>query len=90
MTDHKSIAHETAKATNGGGSSQAAVTNDRMHHAEKAREYRSKAAACAEIVRTTTSLKRGAEARKKQRSYMDLAENEDWLADNSEKLVRAN
>jgi hypothetical protein len=88
MSDHEPIARATAQAAKGGGVSQAMPS--RVHHAEKAREYRSKAACYAEVVRTTTSLKQGAEARRKQRSYMDLAENEDWLADNSENLVRAN
>lgn len=86
MTDDEPVARTTAKPD--GNISQATIADDRMRHAENAREYRSKAAACAEIVRTTTSLKRGAEAREKQRSYMELAQNEDWLADNSDKLVR--
>jgi len=60
---------------------------ERQHHLEKAEEYRSQAASCAETVNTTKSLKEGAEARRKQQSYRHLAENEAWLADNSAKLV---
>ena len=60
---------------------------DQTSHTENAREYRSKAAACAETARTTRSLKQRSEARKSEKAYMKLAENEDWLAKNSEKLM---
>ncbi len=60
---------------------------EKTNHTESAQEYRSKAAACAETVRTTRSLKQGSDARKSEKAYMELAENEDWLAKNSEKLI---
>jgi hypothetical protein len=60
---------------------------DQTSHTENAREYRSKAEACAETVRTTRSLKQGSEARKREQAYVKLAENEDWLTKNSDKLI---
>jgi hypothetical protein len=33
-------------------------------------------------------LKQGSEARKSQKAYTTLAENEDWLAKNDDKLVQ--
>lgn len=63
------------------------MRKDQVNHAENAREYRSKAGACAETVRTTRSLREGSEARKSQKAYNTLAENEDWLAKNAEKLA---
>jgi hypothetical protein len=56
-------------------------------HQSNAREYREKAAAFGEIVQTSKSLKEGSRARQQQRSYTTLAENEEWLASNLDKLV---
>ena len=38
-------------------------------------------------VRTVRSLKQGSDARKKQKAYDALADNEDWLAKNGDKLA---
>ena len=66
---------------------RAIMGKDHTSHTENAQEYRSKAAACAETARTARSLKQGGEARKREQAYVQLAENEDWLAKNSDKLV---
>ena len=63
------------------------MSKDRTRHTESAQQFRQKAAACAETVRTTPSLQQGSEARRSERAYVMLAENADWLAKNSEKLV---
>jgi hypothetical protein len=61
------------------------MSQDRNDHIGNAREYRSKAADCA--VHTTPSLSQGNEARRSEKAYAALADNEGWLAKNSEKLV---
>jgi len=38
-------------------------------------------------VRTVRSLKQGSEARKSQKAYAALADNENWLAANADKLA---
>lgn len=64
------------------------MTNDtKKAHAENAEAYRTKAAELAETVRTVRSLKLGGEARKSQKAYTALADNENWLAANADKLV---
>jgi hypothetical protein len=63
------------------------MTGDEKTHAENARGYREKAAELGETVRTTRSLKQGSEARKSQKAYTTLAENEDWLAKNADKVT---
>ena len=63
------------------------MTGDEKTHAEKAQAYREKAADLAETVRTTRSLKQGSEARKSQKAYAALADNEDWLAHNADKVA---
>ena len=62
------------------------MTHDEKTHADNAKGYREKAAELAETVRTTRSLKQGSEARKSQKAYTTLAENEDWLAKNADKV----
>lgn len=58
-------------------------------HTENARAYRAKAAALAETVRTTRSLRQGSDARKSQKAYAALADNEEWLARNADKVASA-
>ena len=63
------------------------MSNDQTYHAANAVQYRAKAAELASTVRTTRSLKQGSEARKSQQAYAMLADNEEWLAKNSDKVV---
>ncbi|MGB9369415.1 MAG: hypothetical protein WCE79_25745 [Xanthobacteraceae bacterium] len=63
------------------------MTEDEKTHADNAKAYREKAAELAETVRTTRSLKEGSEARKSQKAYATLADNEDWLAKNADKVT---
>ena len=63
------------------------MADDKKTHTENAETYRAKAAELAETVRTTRSLKQGSEARKSQKAYTELAENEDWLTKNADKLA---
>ncbi len=60
------------------------MTDDKKTHTESAEAYRAEAG---EKVRTVRSLKQGSEARKSQKAYSELADNEDWLAKNADKLV---
>jgi len=63
------------------------MNSDQENHVESARQFRAKAAEFAGLVRTTRSLRQGSEARRRQKAYTALAENEEWLAGNSDKLV---
>ena len=63
------------------------MTSTQRDHSESAKGYRAKAEECAERVRTTRSLKQGSEARKSQKAYLTLAENEEWLAGHADKLA---
>jgi hypothetical protein len=54
---------------------------------KSAEAYRAKAAELADKIRTVRSLKQGSEARKSQKAYAALADNEDWLAKNADKLA---
>lgn len=63
------------------------MTDDEKAHTENAEAYRAKATELAKTVRTTRSLRQGSEARKSQKAYNELADNEDWLAKNADKLV---
>lgn len=63
------------------------ISDDEKTHTENAEAYREKAAELAETVRTTRSLKQGSEARKSRKAYTALADNEDWLAKNGDKLA---
>jgi hypothetical protein len=51
------------------------MTDDEKTHAENAEAYRAKATELAETVR------------KSQKAYTALADNEDWLAKNTDKLA---
>ena len=63
------------------------MTVDEKTHTANAEVYRAKAAELAETVRTVRSLKQGSGARKSQKAYTALADNEDWLAKNTDKLA---
>ena len=63
------------------------MIDDEKTHTKNAEGYRAKAAELAETVRTTRSLKQGSEARKSQKAYTTLADNEDWLAKNADKVT---
>lgn len=63
------------------------MTGNESEHAKNARTYRAKAAELAEAVRTTRSLREGSDARRSQQAYAALADNEEWLAKNADKIV---
>jgi hypothetical protein len=63
------------------------MTDDEKTHTENARVYRAKATEQAENVRTVRSLKLSSEARKSQKAYAALSDNEEWLAQNADKLA---
>ena len=63
------------------------MSSDEKTHVENAKAYRAKAADMAETIRTTRSLEQGSEARRSQRAYATLADNEDWLAQNADKVA---
>lgn len=63
------------------------MSKDQANHTANAATYRAKAADCASTVAATRSLKQGSDARKSQQAYTALAANEEWLAENSDKLV---
>jgi hypothetical protein len=62
------------------------MSNDRADHAANAAGYRARAADCEAAVRAGTP-EQGRDARKSQRALTMLADNEDWLAKNSDKLA---
>ena len=62
------------------------MSNDATNHAANAEEYRAKAAECASSVDTAPSAEKRSDAQKSERAYVTLAENEDWLAANSDKV----
>jgi hypothetical protein len=51
------------------------------------REYRAKAAQAGDSARQSKSLKDIREFRRLQQSYVVLAENEEWLESNHDKLI---
>lgn len=51
-----------------------------------AKQYRAKAAEFAELLKTTCSPAEIRDFRKLEHSYLTLAENEEWMADNLEKM----
>jgi rubrerythrin len=51
-----------------------------------AKQYRAKAAEFAELLKTTNSPAEAREFRKLEHSYLTLAENEEWMAANLEKM----
>jgi hypothetical protein len=55
--------------------------------ASKAKDYRSKAAECAQIAQPTGALRRDDDLLRLEQSYMTLAENTEWLDSNSDKLM---
>lgn len=63
------------------------IDRDRENYFESAKRFREKAMELAHLVRTTRSLRQGSEARRQQKAYNALAENEEWLAGHADKLV---
>jgi hypothetical protein len=53
----------------------------------KVQDYRSKAAECAEIARRSPALEVDSDLHRREQSYVTLAENEEWLERNSDKLI---
>ena len=51
-----------------------------------AKQYRAKAAEYTELLKTTSLPAEIREFRKLEQSYLTLAENEEWMADNREKI----
>lgn len=62
------------------------MSNDAANHSANAEGYRAKAAECASTVVVAPSPEKRSDAQKSERAYVTLAENEDWLAANSDKL----
>ena len=50
-------------------------------------EYRTKAAECAETAKTATAPNEIRDLKRSQKAFSDLAKNEDWLADNFDKMI---
>lgn len=67
--------------------SESVMSSAKTTHTHNARAYRVKAAQLAEKMRTVGSLKQRSEARDSQKAYTTLADNEDWLAKNADKLA---
>ena len=53
-----------------------------------AQQYRAKAAEFTELLKTTSAPAETREFRKLEQSYLTLAENAEWIADNLEKINR--
>ena len=51
-----------------------------------AKQYRAKAAEYTELLKAARSPAETREFRKREQSYLTLAENEEWMADNREKI----
>lgn len=51
-------------------------------------QFRAKAAEYAEMTKTTTVPSEIRELQRSKQSFSDLAQNEDWLADNFDKMIR--
>jgi hypothetical protein len=51
-----------------------------------AKQYRAKAAEFTELLKTASLPAEAREFRKHEQSYLTLAENEDWMASNLEKM----
>lgn len=54
-----------------------------------ANQFRAKAAECTELLRNTIIPSEIREHRRSRESFSLLAQNQDWLADNSDKIVRS-
>lgn len=52
-------------------------------------QFRTKAAECAELSKTTEVPSEIREFQRSNRSFIDLAQNEDWLADNFDKMIQS-
>jgi hypothetical protein len=53
-----------------------------------AKQYRAKAAEYTELLKAASLPAKSDEFRKLEQSYLTLAENEEWMADNREKINR--
>jgi hypothetical protein len=53
------------------------------------KEYRAKAAECGELAEATNVAEESRELRKREQSLTSLADNEEWMADNFGKTLRA-
>jgi hypothetical protein len=58
-------------------------------HVQSADAYRVKADESAKVAAAALSPQQGSAALKKQKTYVTLAENEQWLADNSSHVVES-
>lgn len=54
-----------------------------------AEQFRVKATECAELLKTTVAPDKVVELQRRKQSFTLLAQNEDWLARNSDKIIRA-
>jgi len=52
-------------------------------------QFRTKAAECAELTKTTDVPSEIREFQRSKQSFSDLAQNEDWLANNFDKMIRS-
>jgi len=52
-------------------------------------QFRAKAAECAELTKTTDVPSEIREFQRSKQSFDDLAQNEDWLANNFDKMIRS-
>ncbi len=66
------------------------MNTEKNPHAESAEGYRDKAAESAETSRTADSSAKAKSADKREKAYTTMAENEDWLAQNGDKIVHKN
>jgi hypothetical protein len=53
----------------------------------RAQDYRSKAAECAEIAQQSPASEVDSDLHRREQSYLTLAENEEWLDRNFDKLI---
>jgi hypothetical protein len=54
-----------------------------------AKQFRAKAAECAESLKHTDDPSKTRELKRSKESFSALAQNEDWLADNFDKIIRS-
>jgi hypothetical protein len=63
------------------------MSKSQAQHAESARNYRDQATASAQAAKAAASPKQGNDARNSEKAYISLAENEEWLAENAQRVV---
>ena len=82
-----SISNKQTKRRNRAGDQSICVTEGApMFTAE---QYRAKAAESAELLKRTDVPSEIREFQRSKQSFSDLAQNEDWLADNFDKMIRS-